>query len=55
MSNKYKIDVKLVYETRDINETHTKLKQTLKQIIDTPGLTIFLKEPNNNRYDKLVP
>ena len=51
---KYHIDIKLVYETRDINETHIKLKNTLKQITNNPGLDVFIKEPITGRYDRVT-
>lgn len=51
---KHHIDLKFVYESRDIDDTHQKLKDTLKQIINTPNLDIFLKNPNAPGYGRLM-
>ena len=50
---KYHIDLKFVYEAIDDNETQIQLKETLKQIIDKPGLDIFLRDPGSRRYDRV--
>lgn len=51
---KHYVDVKLVFEAQDKDEMHPMLKDTLKRIIDVPGLDIFLKHPEENRDDHLT-
>jgi len=54
MNTKFAVDVKLVFNAVDPNDTQIKLKQVLKQIMDIPDLDIFLREPNVDRYDRLT-
>ena len=51
---KYHVDMKLVYEATDPEDTQIKLKETLKKIIMDNDLDIFLKNPDNSGYDRLV-
>ena len=51
---KYHVDIKLVYEATDPNDTQIQLKETLKQIIDQTGLDIFLKRPGLEKYNRVV-
>lgn len=51
---KYHADVKLVITADNIDETQPILKQILTQIIDVPGIDIFLRDPGSERYDKVT-
>ena len=51
---KYQVDVKFVFDEDNPNKTQKRLKQTLKKIMNIPGLDIFLRHPADNRYDRVM-
>lgn len=50
---KYHVDMKLVFEATDPNDTQIKLKQVLSKILLTQDLDIFLKNPYEPGYARI--
>ena len=50
---KYHVDMKLVFEANDPEDTQIKLKQVLSKILLTEDLDIFLKNPTDSEYTRI--
>ena len=51
---KYHVDMKLVFEATDPNDTQIKLKQVLSKILMAKDLDIFLKNPDDSGYARVI-